>query len=414
LGRRESRVRAVREKPTILVVSLSHLHRDPRVHRQLKFLEGDCRLIAAGYSDPQLEGVEFVMLPKRRPDWRTPRAIGWRAGRHVRHQLTGWASAERRHEWRYWDSMRFDAAWQALRNMTADLIVANDIEALPVAARFAERAGAKLLVDVHEWKPGNFDGDPQWKDRNGDYWSYVCREYLPRADAMFTVCGSIADLYTGHFGVTCDVITNAPFYAHQRWTDPRDGRIRMIYHGSINRNRRLESMLELMELLDERFSLDLMLVEFAKEAAYGRQLRELAAGTPRVAMRPPVPMPEIAEATNQYDVGLFLLDPSSTSYRLALPNKLFEYIQARLAIAIWPSPEMKRLVEEYDVGVVSESFDLKSMARKLKALTVSDLRRFKENSHRAAKELCAEKNRTRFLAVVHRLLGVEAPEPCAS
>jgi len=115
-------------------------------------------------------------------------------------------------------------------------------------------------------------------------------------------------------------------------------------------------------------------------------------------------MPEICEATNQYDIGLFLLPPVNLNYRFALPNKLFEFIQARLAVAIGPSPEMARVVRAHKVGVVSESFDPASMADSLNSLTREDLIRFKQASHRSADQLCFEAVSDRLLAVIQDLL----------
>jgi hypothetical protein len=93
--------------------------------------------------------------------------------------------------------------------------------------------------------------------------------------------------------------------------------------------------------------------------------------------------------------------------RLSLPNKLFEFVQARLALAVWPCPEMARMVREHDLGVVSEDFTVASMATELSRLTREDIAGFKANAHRAAKHLCAEANREPFLDLVHKL--AEAP-----
>ena len=62
------------------------------------------------------------------------------------------------------------------------------------------------------------------------------------------------------------------------------------------------------------------------------------------------------ERISTYDVGLCTYAPHSFSARYALPNKFFDSLQARLCIAIGPLPEMKRLVERFDCGVVAEDF----------------------------------------------------------
>ena len=90
---------------------------------------------------------------------------------------------------------------------------------------------------------------------------------------------------------------------------------------------------------------------------------------------------------------------------LALPNKLFEFIQARLAVAIWPSPEMARITEAYDLGVVSDQFSVEAAAGKLNALTTEDIVRFKQNAHQAAGMFCAEKNQDKLIGIVAKLIG---------
>ena len=176
----------------------------------------------------------------------------------------------------------------------------------------------------------------------------------------------------------------------------------MIYHGAVHPSRKTKDMISLMDHLDDRFHLDLMLVK--NNSRYFRKLCELVKTHPRVSLRDPVPMPDIPERINEYDIGLFLLSPETFSYRMALPNKLFEFIQGRLAVAIWPSPEMAKVVNEYNCGIVSEDFTVESMARKLNALSTDDIVEYKMNSHKAAGYLCAEKNKDMLLNIVEKLL----------
>lgn len=69
-------------------------------------------------------------------------------------------------------------------------------------------------------------------------------------------------------------------------------------------------------------------------------------------------------------------------------------------MAVWPNPEMKKIVNGYGCGIVSKSFSLYEMADRLNSLTAHEIYRYKKNCHEAAKELCAEKNREKFLAII--------------
>ncbi|RAX55506.1 capsular biosynthesis protein, partial [Helicobacter monodelphidis] len=125
--------------------------------------------------------------------------------------------------------------------------------------------------------------------------------------------------------------------------------IKLIYHGMAGRERGIETMIETMDYVDERFSLDLMLVKTA-DIDYFNQLQNLAHSRSNVRILNPVAFEEIIPFTTQYDIGFYILQPSNFNGYYALPNKFFEFIQARLAIAIGPSKEMARYVQQYDLG----------------------------------------------------------------
>ena len=90
--------------------------------------------------------------------------------------------------------------------------------------------------------------------------------------------------------------------------------------------------------------------------------------------------------------------------QFGLGNKFFEFIQSRLAIAIGPSSEMRKYVEEYDLGIVSDSFDPKDMADKLNSLSSQDIMNFKNNAHKNSLRLSSNSNKEKFLEIVDRLL----------
>ncbi|MFM7488372.1 MAG: hypothetical protein ACKO13_15780, partial [Cytophagales bacterium] len=204
------------------------------------------------------------------------------------------------------------------------------------------------------------------------------------------------------------VITNANWF-YDIQPSPVTDKIRMIHHGGSTPSRKLELMIEMMKHLDERFTLDLMLIvppsASSKTRGYIDYLKSLAAGDERIRFLPAITSSEIVPFINQYDVGVFLLPPVNFNYANTLPNKLFDFIQARLAIAIGPTPEMVEIVNKYDIGVVSEDFTPMTLSAKLNTLTTEKLRYLKQQTRTAAIELTAEKNRNLLLSVVASLIG---------
>jgi hypothetical protein len=309
----------------------------------------------------------------------------------------------KRFEQYYWSTPKTKNALVKLNNIKFDLIIANDSDTLPLAAKLAYQNKAKLIFDAHEYEPRHFDDRWLFRFFFQKYRDYLFREYLPKVDAMTVVCEGISQEYEKVYGYKSSVLTNAPFYQDLEPSSVDTKTIKMVHHGGINPSRKIENMIYLMDLLDERFSLDLMLMP--NQPKYLAKLKKLVSGNSRIQFREPVAMLDIAKTINKYDIGLYLLSPRSFNQCMALPNKLFEFIQARLAVAIWPSPEMARLVQETQCGIVAESFTIEAMAEKLNNFSIEDLQTFKQNSHKAASKYCAENNRQLLLSLVEDLIG---------
>jgi hypothetical protein len=382
----------------ILILSFSPIARDPRVRRQIDLLKGAHQVTVAGYgpfADPQVEFVPLVHVP--------------RAGLHRWHAVV--LLLLRRFVAFHWSAAAVKQARAALEGRPFDLIIANDVDALPLALHLAGPR-TRLLLDAHEYAPGEFADRLHWRLLYQAYKTWLCRTCLPRVHGFTTVCDGIADEYARVFQVPRPlVVPNVPpRQPGEPRPTPRDA-IRLVHHGLASRSRQIETMIDLMRHLDRRFTLDLMLV--SPEPGYLDSLRARAAGDARIRFRHPVPPSEIIAATRDFDVGLFLLPPTNLNYRFALPNKFFEFLQARLAIAIGPSPEMARLVRAHDVGVVADDFAPASLARQLERLDAAAIDRLKQASHRAADRLCWEEAQGPFRALVDRLLAEVCVRPDA-
>lgn len=285
-----------------------------------------------------------------------------------------------------------------------DLIISHDLVLMPLI--FRANRNAKVLLDAREFYPRNYDDQFKWRLMTGPINDYLCREYMPRCDKMVTVCDGLAAEYNRCYGVAPEVLMSLPGYRELPVRPVEDGVVRMIHHGHASPSRRIETMIEMMDHVDERFRLDLMLMP--NQSEYWRMLCGMVEQRKNVRMIPPVTMPEIIPFSNAYDVGLFLCQPSNFNLKFALPNKLFEFIQSRLMVAIGPSVEMRKIVERYGCGVVAEDFEPATLGRVLNALSAEQIARYKEQSGRAAGELNEGANRARVLEMVGGLIGGEA------
>lgn len=370
----------------LLIISFSTIETDPRVRRQLALLKDEFDLVVAGFGRLQMAGVSMATLPE------DGRSFAHKAAKAIQ-LLSGVFT------FHYWKRPAVVAARDRFSSEKFDLILANDVEALPVALEIAK--GAPVILDAHEYSPREMEGW-KWRLFFQRYKSWLCRKYLSRANAVCTVSRGIADEYERNFGVRCSIVMNAAEYRDLQPSEVPEGRIRLIHHGGINRSRQIELMIDLMDFLDDRFTLDLMLV--STDAKYFEELRQRADGNPRIRFVEPVPLQEIPSVLNRYDIGVYLLPFSNFNNMHALPNKFFEFVQGRLGIAIGPSPEMARLVSEHGLGLVADDFVPATLAKLLNGLTTEQVRQFKDNAHHAARPLSSQESGEELLRMIRGTL----------
>ena len=108
--------------------------------------------------------------------------------------------------------------------------------------------------------------------------------------------------------------------------------------------------------------------------------------------------------TAQADVGISLLEDSCENHRLALPNKLFEYVAARLPVVVSDLPEAARLVEEWQIGWRANPGDPASVASALQtALARREDDGLRRRLERASSELTWAREKLRLLDLYERL-----------
>jgi hypothetical protein len=376
-------------KPIVLILSDTDHRNDPRVYRQIEALQHQCSLITAGTCPCTAQNTKHIELTKK-------------SGNLVSKIKNATRLSLGFFESKYWKIDLIQQIFTQVNKLNFDIIIANDLVMLPVAVKLAKNNGAKIYFDAHEYFPLEYQGDLIFDLFFAKYTCYLCKTYLPQADVMTTVCNGIADMYQQEFHISCEVLTNASEFSNLSPTPIANGRYKIIHHGVAHRLRQLESTIHLVgKHLNDQFDLDLMLIN--NDDDYLKSLFQLTEKYPNVNFVTPVPMPEIASTINKYDIGIFMLPADCFNYKHALPNKLFEFIQGRLAIAIWPSPEMKKIVEQHQLGVIADDYTIESMAIKLKNLTVEDIVKFKANSHKVAALYNSERNAEQLKSIIARL-----------
>ena len=381
-------------KKKILVIVLSNLNHDARVRRQVLALKARYNVTVVCFGGDTSPDYELITI--------TPTNLTL-----IRKATASFFLVMKFHSIAHRILHHYQPVVDRLSDRKFDLIIANDVETLPIAFNFPGHP--KVVFDAHEYAPRHFEDKWMWRLFFQDFNTWLCKKYIPLTAGMMTVGKGLAREYEINFGAKPVVVTNANNYAEMEPSTVDEGKIRLVHHGIATPSRRLELMIEIMSLLDDRFTLDLMLLVpgFAskKTRGYVDELRTLAGGDPRIKVIPPVTSREVVKTINKYDMGVFLLPPINFNYENTLPNKLFDFIQARLGVAIGPTPEMAEIVNRYQIGVVSKDFTAGSLAGCLSKLTKKEVEGYKQNAIQAATDLNAEANAKKIDELISTVLG---------
>lgn len=360
----------------ILCISLSPIHRDARVLRQLGLLAEFGEVTTIGYGEKPEDSVHHLQVPDGLPS--LPQTVSGVARLAVHAHRAAECSAPA-------------AKWALKQGVEGpwDLVVANDARVLDLASRLA--GDAPIWADLHEWAPEEQAHITSWRLLVGPFMAHLCRRYLPQVALLTTVSQGIADLYLEVFGVPALMMANSGAYREIEPREVTSDRIACVHSGAAIDDRGLDTMIEVLRGLPERFALDLYLVPGGDGGAHLRKLQQLAAGCERIRFRDPVKATELPDVLSAYDLGIHWIPANlSTNTRLALPNKFFDYVQARIGIAIGPSEEMARESRKYGLGVVAESFDPAELRESLLGLDAEQLNAFKRHAGDAARALSFE------------------------
>jgi len=286
-----------------------------------------------------------------------------------------------------------------------DVFVSNDLDTLPanyLASRFKRKP---LVYDSHEYftEVPELIGRPIVKS----IWTWLEKLLVPKVDAAYTVCDSIAEVYSDLYKVDFKVVRNLPVCSEiegpTRETDAKSESAKIIlYQGALNLGRGIEAAIRAMPYLDGA------VLWLAGDGDRTIQLKELVAELKlddKVKFLGRLPLQQLHEVTRQADLGISLEEDLGLNYRFALPNKLFDYIQAGVPVLVSNLPEMRHIVEHYQIGAIAETHQRKELAESMKTALFDQEKRqiWKQNLPKAAKELCWE-NEEKVLNEIYRRL----------
>ena len=247
-----------------------------------------------------------------------------------------------------------------------DAVHAHDAAMLAPALVAARATGARLVYDSHELATGVPYRERLW----ARFVRVLERTVIRRCEAVITVSDGIADRLVSLHGLRTrpTVVRNLPELAGQRGRGGLRARLEIgdaplvLHQGACARSRGCE---QLIRAIPDVPDAHLAFLGDEGDPGYTERLRRLAADegvAERVHFLPSVPVDELLAHTREADVGVSLLQDDCENHRLALPNKVFDYVAAEVPVVVSRLPELERLVAGYGVGWTTDPAQPKEIA----------------------------------------------------
>jgi len=311
----------------------------------------------------------------------------------------------------------------------SDLLVSNDLDTLAanyLANRIKRRIsrifhsppagktgkepaqlGSGHIHDCHEY----FRGVPELVGRKFviGVWKWIEDAIFPRLRYVIAVNQSIADLYSKEYHVEIGVVRNVPFrkspsaaMKRSRFNIREDQKV-ILYQGAVNVDRGLEEVVGAMKFLVTDAVLIIAGIGDIFESL--KKFTDESGLAAKVRFPGQVPFQELHSMTLMADIGISIEKDVSVNYHYCLPNKFLDYIQAGIPVLVSPFPEMKAIVDFYQIGDYIGSHEPESLALKIDSMLNNSekLDTYKQNLIQAADDLCWENEEKTLLLTVERV-----------
>lgn len=253
----------------------------------------------------------------------------------------------------------------------ANIFFAEDIYSLPFLYFAAKLVNAKIYYDSRELY-GFLAGlkDKQFIQRLLQKIEFY---FISKVDCVIVTGDMDAEfLHEKYLLKDIIVLRNLPkFYKpktrnllRKKFNIPKEKKI-LIYQGVILHGRGIKLLLETLKISDNYI---LVLLGDGEHLEYYQNYAAELSVVNKVIFAGKIEQHELLDFTVSADVGLALIENISLSYYYALPNKLFEYIMAEVPVVVSNMPQMKELVNKYNIGFVLEDETPESLKKILDKL----------------------------------------------
>jgi glycogen(starch) synthase len=370
----------------MLVLTPGDLVADPRARRAANVaVSHDFGVVSlaissapsTGHAEVAPGGIEAIRIPGDRLTSALRRAGlgGMKEGPRVVRELRGAYRLLRMAR----DTVALVRAGRPIRR--ADVVHAHDLATLPAGFRLAKRLRARLVYDAHEIYAAQ-EPNPPWLYATVTSW---LEARLARRAQVITVSAPIAADLERTLRLPASPLVVLSCSERLERIPPRarersEARMSAIYQGAMGPGRPIEDLFIAAAAMGDNVVLSARITGIDLNGLRAKSAIRGLAG--RFLIRDPVAPDSLVQALIEFDVGLIINRPVTKNDELVLPNKLFEYMMAGLAVVAPRLPGLVSLIEEEGVGATYRPADPLDLARVLDELA-ADRPRLEAMKHRA-------------------------------
>lgn len=289
-----------------------------------------------------------------------------------------------------------------------DAVHAHDVNTLPTGWLAAIASRAPLIYDAHEISTSR-EGYKGIRRIVG----FIEKRLMPRASGLITTTEARSKFFARAYGVARPtILQNRPRYL----SSSRTNRIRdelglekqwpiVLYQGGLQQGRGLHKLVQAAALTPNAY---FVFIGGGRLTQSLISLSQSLGVSDRVHFIPTVNLAELPEYTASADIGVQPIENTCFNHFTTDSNKLFEYLTAGLPIIATNLPEIRKVVEKYEVGLLLNGKDTQEIATAVNALIENPAMRetMASNSARAALELNWEEQENKLVEMYNQLLGV--------
>lgn len=367
---------------------------DPRVRKQIaEYKRNNIDIVAVGcicprYSKEEVDKIECpVLLAEIPPDY-------------YQSDLSVFKKAYRELKTNY-------GMYRLIKNCGADIVHANDLNALIPAYFAAKRSRMKLVYDSHEI----FIENPWIAKRKWlhSLLFHVERYLLKRVDLLVNVSqaageymGNLYPVKSRMIVTNCISETTVSKVEMQR----KNSNFEVLNHGQFYEGRGYDIMVDSSPYISDLQDVKLVLRGFGPmENALRDKVRQNHFNN--VVFAKPVKTNELIPFASSSHVGVAITQKICLNFKLSISNKIFEYAAAGLPVIMSDIPEHRYLNNKYHFGIVLESDTPVCLAAAIRELFLNHelYSQLSENARKLSADVTWEREFKKLLDFEYKLIA---------